>query len=105
MQMISATLLTAATSAIVILIHFEVMTLMSKLANRVHWPVRIGLLVGQEARDLEAGGGEGGGDLAPRLLLHRLEPGLSLRRTLRLSTRRAAGAVPRQRHVRRVTRC
>lgn len=46
MQMITATLLTAATSAIVILIHFEVMTLMSKLANRVHWPVRIGLLVG-----------------------------------------------------------
>jgi hypothetical protein len=46
MQMIVATLLTAVTSAIVILIHFEIMTLMSKLANRVRWPVRIGLLVG-----------------------------------------------------------
>ncbi len=46
MQMITATLLTAATSATVILIHFEVMTLMSKLANRVHWPVRVRLLVG-----------------------------------------------------------
>jgi len=44
--MIVATVLTTFTSAIVILIHFEVMTLMSKLSNRVRWPVRVGLLVG-----------------------------------------------------------
>ena len=44
--MIAATLLTCTVSAIVILVHFEVMTLMTKLANRVHWPVRVGLLVG-----------------------------------------------------------
>jgi hypothetical protein len=45
-QMFSTVVLIVLTCAIVILVHFEAMSLMSKVADRVHWPVRIGLLVG-----------------------------------------------------------
>ncbi len=44
--MLAATLITLAVSAIVILVHFETMTWLTRLDRLTRWPPRIGLLFG-----------------------------------------------------------
>lgn len=44
--MLAATAITIVISAIVILVHFETMTLLTKLGRMTHWPTRMGLLLG-----------------------------------------------------------
>lgn len=44
--MLAATLITVIVSAIVIIVHFETMTWLTKVGRMTRWPVRISLLVG-----------------------------------------------------------
>jgi hypothetical protein len=44
--MIAATFITVIVSAIVIIVHFETMTWLTKLGRLAHWRTRVGLLIG-----------------------------------------------------------
>jgi hypothetical protein len=44
--MLAATAITTVVSALVIVVHFETMTWLTKIARRTHLPTRIGLLIG-----------------------------------------------------------
>ena len=44
--MLAATAITIVVSALVIIVHFETMTWLTKIARRTHVPTRISLLVG-----------------------------------------------------------